>query len=163
MSFVGTAVDPVQIQYGCQKRVPDKPRSAENRGGCGSGRARGKPGGAGDRGSIEAWAEQPSRLKANACQTELGASPEVQGTAAVLMLGRASKPSSSGCEQPLLFLKEQSSDKKHLLRGVRGCRPYICHAHGDCQEAVAVSLLMWSPPGGKSTSQIELSSETSKS
>ena len=76
MYFVGTAVDPVQIQYACQNRAPDKPRAAKNRGGCRSGRARGKPEDTGDRGSLEAWVEHPSRLEASAGQTELEASPE---------------------------------------------------------------------------------------
>lgn len=33
----------------------------------------------------------------------------------------------------------------------------MCHAHGDCQEALAVSLLLRSPPRGTGTLPIELS------
>ena len=68
----------------CQNRTPDNPRAAESRGGCKLGRARGKSGDAGDLRSLKAWPEQPSRLEASAGQTEVGASPGVQGTAAAL-------------------------------------------------------------------------------
>ena len=98
--------------------APDKPRAAERRGGCRSGRARGNP--------------------------------EVQGTAAVLRLGQSKQVAFSGCEQPILFLKEHSSEQK--LRGIRGFRSCMCRVHGCWQEALAVSLLLWSPPGEKSTS-----------
>ena len=45
----------------------------------------------------------------------------------------------------LLSGKDQSSKMKQFTAGRPRVSP-LCRAHGDCQEAFAVSQLLWSPP-----------------